>query len=93
MWSRQEIEAYIRAKYVERRFVRKQDSQEHRSKVMMLTKHDKHLKGSVEFLPPRPPPPTPKIRPTSNTSGKFAFQLPHFLFLLFFMLCPKCQNI
>ncbi|XP_060773510.1 arf-GAP with coiled-coil, ANK repeat and PH domain-containing protein 2-like isoform X2 [Neoarius graeffei] len=65
---RQETEAYIRAKYVERRFVRKQDFQEQRSKVMTLTKHDKHLKGSVEFLPPRPPPPTPKIRPTSNTS-------------------------
>ncbi|XP_017326509.1 arf-GAP with coiled-coil, ANK repeat and PH domain-containing protein 2 [Ictalurus punctatus] len=66
---RQEIEAYIRAKYVERRFVRKQESQEQRSKVMMLSKHDKHLKGSVEFLPPRPPPPTPKIRPASNTSA------------------------
>ncbi|KAK3568078.1 hypothetical protein QTP86_029703 [Hemibagrus guttatus] len=67
--SRQEIEAYIRAKYVERRFVRKQDSQEQRSKVMMLSKHDMHLKGSTEFLPPRPPPPTPKIRPASNTSA------------------------
>ncbi|GAA6087769.1 arf-GAP with coiled-coil, ANK repeat and PH domain-containing protein 2 isoform X4, partial [Tachysurus ichikawai] len=66
---RQEIEAYIRAKYVERRFVRKQDSREQRSKVMVLSKHDKHLKGSTEFLPPRPPPPTPKIRPTSNTSA------------------------
>ncbi|XP_026998355.1 arf-GAP with coiled-coil, ANK repeat and PH domain-containing protein 2 isoform X1 [Tachysurus fulvidraco] len=67
--SRQEIEAYIRAKYVERRFVRKQDSREQRSKVMVLSKHDKHLKGSTEFLPPRPPPPTPKIRPASNTSA------------------------
>lgn len=69
--SRQEIEAYIRAKYVERRFVRKQESQEQRSKVLMLSKHDKNLKGSMEFLPPRPPPPTPKIRPASNTSGLF----------------------
>lgn len=52
---------------------------------MMLSKHDKHLKGSAEFLPPRPPPPTPKIRPTSNTSGVFTI-------LLSFMLSPKCQN-
>uniref|UniRef100_A0A4W5NI41 Arf-GAP with coiled-coil, ANK repeat and PH domain-containing protein n=1 Tax=Hucho hucho TaxID=62062 RepID=A0A4W5NI41_9TELE len=37
---RQEIEAYIRAKYVDRQF----------------------------HLPPRPPPPTPKLRPASNAS-------------------------
>uniref|UniRef100_A0AAZ3RSZ6 Arf-GAP with coiled-coil, ANK repeat and PH domain-containing protein n=1 Tax=Oncorhynchus tshawytscha TaxID=74940 RepID=A0AAZ3RSZ6_ONCTS len=42
---RQEIEAYIRAKYVDRRF---------------------KLSGSTEHLPPRPPPPTPKLRPSSN---------------------------
>ncbi|XP_046707938.1 arf-GAP with coiled-coil, ANK repeat and PH domain-containing protein 2-like [Silurus meridionalis] len=72
--SRQEIEAYIRAKYVERRFVRKQDSQEQRSKVMMLSKHDKHLKGSVEFLPPRPPPPTPRIHPSSKSSAPLSGQ-------------------
>lgn len=55
---------------------------------MMLSKHDKHLKGSAEFLPPRPPPPTPKIRPASNTSGTITFEL------LFFkvLLCPKRQN-
>ncbi|TVF92424.1 Arf-GAP with coiled-coil, ANK repeat and PH domain-containing protein 2 [Bagarius yarrelli] len=66
---RQDIEAYIRAKYVERKFVRKQESQEQRAKVMMLSKHDKHLKGSMEFLPPRPPPPTPKIRSASNAAA------------------------
>uniref|UniRef100_A0AAR2JN64 Arf-GAP with coiled-coil, ANK repeat and PH domain-containing protein n=1 Tax=Pygocentrus nattereri TaxID=42514 RepID=A0AAR2JN64_PYGNA len=59
---RQEIEAYIRAKYVEKKFVQRPGTQEQRSKVMALSKHDKRLKGSVEFLPPRPPPPTPKLR-------------------------------
>ncbi|XP_076828480.1 arf-GAP with coiled-coil, ANK repeat and PH domain-containing protein 2 isoform X6 [Brachyhypopomus gauderio] len=68
--SRQEIEAYIRAKYVDRRFVQKLGSQEQRSKVMVLSKQDKRLKGSVEFLPPRPPPPTPKFRATSSISVK-----------------------
>ncbi|KAI5613892.1 arf-GAP with coiled-coil, ANK repeat and PH domain-containing protein 2 isoform X2, partial [Silurus asotus] len=72
--SRQEIEAYIRAKYVERRFVRKQDPQEQISKIMMLSKHDKHLKGSVEFLPPRPPPPTPRIHPSSKSSAPLSGQ-------------------
>ncbi|XP_076828476.1 arf-GAP with coiled-coil, ANK repeat and PH domain-containing protein 2 isoform X2 [Brachyhypopomus gauderio] len=67
--SRQEIEAYIRAKYVDRRFVQKLGSQEQRSKVMVLSKQDKRLKGSVEFLPPRPPPPTPKFRATSSISA------------------------
>uniref|UniRef100_A0A3B4DFA7 Arf-GAP with coiled-coil, ANK repeat and PH domain-containing protein n=1 Tax=Pygocentrus nattereri TaxID=42514 RepID=A0A3B4DFA7_PYGNA len=66
---RQEIEAYIRAKYVEKKFVQRPGTQEQRSKVMALSKHDKRLKGSVEFLPPRPPPPTPKLRTASSTSG------------------------
>ncbi|XP_030630657.1 arf-GAP with coiled-coil, ANK repeat and PH domain-containing protein 2 [Chanos chanos] len=66
---RQEIEAYIRAKYVERRFVTKLTSKEQRSKVIALSKQDKRLKGSVEFLPPRPPPPTPKLRTASNTTA------------------------
>uniref|UniRef100_A0AAR2IMR5 Arf-GAP with coiled-coil, ANK repeat and PH domain-containing protein n=1 Tax=Pygocentrus nattereri TaxID=42514 RepID=A0AAR2IMR5_PYGNA len=47
---RQEIEAYIRAKYVEKKFVQRPGTQEQRSKVMALSKHDKRLKGSVEFL-------------------------------------------
>uniref|UniRef100_A0AAR2LTK7 Arf-GAP with coiled-coil, ANK repeat and PH domain-containing protein n=1 Tax=Pygocentrus nattereri TaxID=42514 RepID=A0AAR2LTK7_PYGNA len=51
---RQEIEAYIRAKYVEKKFVQRPGTQEQRSKVMALSKHDKRLKGSVEFLPPPP---------------------------------------
>uniref|UniRef100_A0AAR2J9J1 Arf-GAP with coiled-coil, ANK repeat and PH domain-containing protein n=1 Tax=Pygocentrus nattereri TaxID=42514 RepID=A0AAR2J9J1_PYGNA len=70
---RQEIEAYIRAKYVEKKFVQRPGTQEQRSKVMALSKHDKRLKGSVEFLPPRPPPPTPKLRTASSTSGVFVY--------------------
>ncbi|XP_066537078.1 arf-GAP with coiled-coil, ANK repeat and PH domain-containing protein 2-like [Hoplias malabaricus] len=71
---RQEIEAFIRAKYVEKKFVRRPESLEHRSKVMPLSKQDKRLKGSVEFLPPRPPPPTPKLRTTSSTSAPLSGQ-------------------
>ncbi|XP_062849543.1 arf-GAP with coiled-coil, ANK repeat and PH domain-containing protein 2 [Trichomycterus rosablanca] len=72
--SRQDMEAYIRAKYVERRFVRRQDSQEQKSRVTMLSKQDKRMKGSMEFLPPRPPPPTPKIRAPSNSSASLSGQ-------------------
>ncbi|XP_072543213.1 LOW QUALITY PROTEIN: arf-GAP with coiled-coil, ANK repeat and PH domain-containing protein 2 [Salminus brasiliensis] len=71
---RQEIEAYIRAKYVEKKFVQRLASQEQRSKVMTLSKQDKRLKGSVEFLPPRPPPPTPKLRTASSTSAPLSGQ-------------------
>ncbi|XP_017578428.1 arf-GAP with coiled-coil, ANK repeat and PH domain-containing protein 2 [Pygocentrus nattereri] len=71
---RQEIEAYIRAKYVEKKFVQRPGTQEQRSKVMALSKHDKRLKGSVEFLPPRPPPPTPKLRTASSTSAPLSGQ-------------------
>uniref|UniRef100_A0AAY4A3S6 Arf-GAP with coiled-coil, ANK repeat and PH domain-containing protein n=1 Tax=Denticeps clupeoides TaxID=299321 RepID=A0AAY4A3S6_9TELE len=56
---RQEIEAYIRAKYVEKKFVLKPTAMEQRSKVTALSKQDKRPRGIVEFLPPRPPPPTP----------------------------------
>uniref|UniRef100_A0A4W4DYY0 Arf-GAP with coiled-coil, ANK repeat and PH domain-containing protein n=1 Tax=Electrophorus electricus TaxID=8005 RepID=A0A4W4DYY0_ELEEL len=53
--SRQEIEAYVRAKYVDRRFVQRPNSQEQRSKVMVLSKRDRRLKGSMELLPPPQP--------------------------------------
>ncbi|KAG9330050.1 hypothetical protein JZ751_027355 [Albula glossodonta] len=65
---RQEIEAYIRAKYVDKRFVRKPSAMEQRSKVVALSKQEKRLSSSIEYLPPRPPPPTPKLRPASNAS-------------------------
>ncbi|KAJ8356817.1 hypothetical protein SKAU_G00196110 [Synaphobranchus kaupii] len=65
---RQEIEAYIRAKYVDKRFVRKQSVVEQRSKVIALSKKERRLSSSIEHLPPRPPPPTPKLRAASNVS-------------------------
>ncbi|XP_036409644.1 arf-GAP with coiled-coil, ANK repeat and PH domain-containing protein 2 isoform X4 [Megalops cyprinoides] len=70
--SRQEIEAYIRAKYVDKRFVRKPSPAEQRSKFMALTKQERRLSSSSEHLPPRPPPPTPKMRPASNASVRSA---------------------
>uniref|UniRef100_A0A6Q2Y768 Arf-GAP with coiled-coil, ANK repeat and PH domain-containing protein n=1 Tax=Esox lucius TaxID=8010 RepID=A0A6Q2Y768_ESOLU len=67
---RQEIEAYIKAKYVDRHFVRRPSDEELRSKVVSLSKQEKRLSGCSEHLPPRPPPPTPKLRPASNASGQ-----------------------
>ncbi|XP_054646601.1 arf-GAP with coiled-coil, ANK repeat and PH domain-containing protein 2-like isoform X2 [Dunckerocampus dactyliophorus] len=69
---RHEVEAYIKAKYVDRRFVRRPSDEELRSKVVSLSKQEKRLSSSSEHLPPRPPPPTPKLRPGSNTSGQSA---------------------
>ncbi|XP_055718211.1 arf-GAP with coiled-coil, ANK repeat and PH domain-containing protein 2-like isoform X1 [Salvelinus fontinalis] len=69
---RQEIEAYIRAKYVDRHFVRRPSDEELRSKVVSLSKQEKRLSSSSEHLPPRPPPPTPKLRPASNSSSQSA---------------------
>ncbi|XP_005163306.1 arf-GAP with coiled-coil, ANK repeat and PH domain-containing protein 2 isoform X1 [Danio rerio] len=65
---RREIEAFIRAKYVDKRFVLKPTEQEQMEKIMTLRKHDKRMQGNMEFLPPRPPPPTPKLRTASNAS-------------------------
>ncbi|XP_041745638.2 arf-GAP with coiled-coil, ANK repeat and PH domain-containing protein 2 isoform X3 [Coregonus clupeaformis] len=69
---RQEIEAYIRAKYVDRRFVQRLSNEELRSKVVSLSRQEKRLSSSTEHLPPRPPPSTPKLRPASNASGQSA---------------------
>uniref|UniRef100_A0A4W6DDC6 Arf-GAP with coiled-coil, ANK repeat and PH domain-containing protein n=1 Tax=Lates calcarifer TaxID=8187 RepID=A0A4W6DDC6_LATCA len=60
---RHEVEAYIKAKYVDRRFVRQPSDEELRNKVVSLSKQEKRLSSSSEHLPPRPPPPTPKLRP------------------------------
>nr|XP_040040153.1 arf-GAP with coiled-coil, ANK repeat and PH domain-containing protein 2-like isoform X5 [Gasterosteus aculeatus aculeatus] len=60
---RHEVEAYIKAKYVDRRFVRRPTGEELRDKVVSLSKQEKRLSSSSEHLPPRPPPPTPKLRP------------------------------
>uniref|UniRef100_A0A8C5GD16 Arf-GAP with coiled-coil, ANK repeat and PH domain-containing protein n=1 Tax=Gouania willdenowi TaxID=441366 RepID=A0A8C5GD16_GOUWI len=67
---RHEVEAYIKAKYVDRRFVRRPSDEELRSKVVSLSKQEKRLSSSSEHLPPRPPPPTPKLRQGSNASGQ-----------------------
>uniref|UniRef100_A0A668AM47 Arf-GAP with coiled-coil, ANK repeat and PH domain-containing protein n=1 Tax=Myripristis murdjan TaxID=586833 RepID=A0A668AM47_9TELE len=67
---RHEIEGYIKAKYVDRRFVRRPSDEELRTKVVCLSKQEKRLSSSSEHLPPRPPPPTPKLRPGSNVSGQ-----------------------
>ncbi|KAM8889289.1 arf-GAP with coiled-coil, ANK repeat and PH domain-containing protein 2-like isoform 11-T11 [Synchiropus picturatus] len=67
---RHEVESYIKAKYVDRRFVRRPSDEELRTKVVSLTKQEKRLSSSSDHLPPRPPPPTPKLRPGSNSSGQ-----------------------
>uniref|UniRef100_H3DDP4 Arf-GAP with coiled-coil, ANK repeat and PH domain-containing protein n=1 Tax=Tetraodon nigroviridis TaxID=99883 RepID=H3DDP4_TETNG len=69
---RQEVESYIKAKYVERRLVRRPSDEQLRTKVVSLSKQEKRLSTSSEHLPPRPPPPTPKLRPGSNASVKSA---------------------
>ncbi|XP_067368634.1 arf-GAP with coiled-coil, ANK repeat and PH domain-containing protein 2-like isoform X4 [Channa argus] len=67
---RNEVEAYIKAKYVDRRFVRRPSDAELQNKVVSLSKQEKRLSSSSEHLPPRAPPPTPKLRPGSNVSGQ-----------------------
>ncbi|XP_029988104.1 arf-GAP with coiled-coil, ANK repeat and PH domain-containing protein 2 isoform X1 [Sphaeramia orbicularis] len=69
---RHEVEAYIKAKYVDRRFIRRPSDEELRTKVVSLSKQEKRLSSSSEHLPPRAPPPTPKLRPGSNVSGQSA---------------------
>ncbi|MBN3295546.1 ACAP2 protein, partial [Amia calva] len=44
---RHEIEAYIRAKYVDKKFVRKATAAEQRSKVIALSKQEKRLSGTA----------------------------------------------
>uniref|UniRef100_A0A8C6UFV7 Arf-GAP with coiled-coil, ANK repeat and PH domain-containing protein n=1 Tax=Neogobius melanostomus TaxID=47308 RepID=A0A8C6UFV7_9GOBI len=67
---RHEVEAYIKAKYVDRRFVRRPTDDELRSKVVSLSKQEKRLSTSSEHMPPRAPPPTPKTGSGSSASGK-----------------------
>ncbi|XP_017268962.1 arf-GAP with coiled-coil, ANK repeat and PH domain-containing protein 2 isoform X4 [Kryptolebias marmoratus] len=67
---RHEVEAYIKAKYVDRRFVRRPSDEELRNKVVSLSKQEKRLSSSSEHLPPKPPPPTPKLQPSSHGSGQ-----------------------
>ncbi|XP_041967765.1 arf-GAP with coiled-coil, ANK repeat and PH domain-containing protein 2-like isoform X5 [Alosa sapidissima] len=68
---RHEVEAYIKAKYVDRRFVRCPSDDELKLKVVSLSKQEKRLSSSSsELAPPRAPPPTPKQRPASGASVK-----------------------
>ncbi|XP_043985565.1 arf-GAP with coiled-coil, ANK repeat and PH domain-containing protein 2-like isoform X4 [Gambusia affinis] len=67
---RHEVEAYIKAKYVDRRFVRRPSDEELRNKVVSLSKEEKRLSSSSDHLPPKAPPPTPKLRPGSHASGQ-----------------------
>uniref|UniRef100_A0A3Q0S855 Arf-GAP with coiled-coil, ANK repeat and PH domain-containing protein n=1 Tax=Amphilophus citrinellus TaxID=61819 RepID=A0A3Q0S855_AMPCI len=67
---RHEVEAYIKAKYVDRRFVRRPSDEELRNKVVSLSKQEKRLSSNSDHMPPKPPPPTPKLRPGSNVSGQ-----------------------
>ncbi|XP_022525552.2 arf-GAP with coiled-coil, ANK repeat and PH domain-containing protein 2 isoform X1 [Astyanax mexicanus] len=64
---RQEVESYIKAKYVDRRFVRRPSDEELRLKVVSLSKQETCLSNCSE--PPRAPPPTPKGRPESGASA------------------------
>ncbi|XP_062411349.1 arf-GAP with coiled-coil, ANK repeat and PH domain-containing protein 2-like isoform X2 [Sardina pilchardus] len=67
---RHEVEAYIKAKYVDRRFVRRPSDDELKLKVVSLSKQEKRLStSSSELAPPRAPPPTPKQRPASGASA------------------------
>ncbi|KAF7202432.1 arf-GAP with coiled-coil, ANK repeat and PH domain-containing protein 2 isoform X3 [Nothobranchius furzeri] len=67
---RHEVEAYIKAKYVDRRFVRRPSDEELRNKVVSLSKQEKRLSSGSEHLPPKAPPPTPKLHPGSGASGQ-----------------------
>lgn len=64
------MEAYIKAKYVDRRFVRRPSDDELKLKVVSLSKQEKRLSSSSELATPRAPPPTPKQRPGSGASGE-----------------------
>ncbi|XP_067272490.1 arf-GAP with coiled-coil, ANK repeat and PH domain-containing protein 2 isoform X2 [Pseudorasbora parva] len=63
---RHEVEAYIKAKYVERRFVQRQTEDEIRLKVLSLSKQDKLLSGCSDA---QPGPSPPKPRPASGSSA------------------------
>nr|XP_055073178.1 arf-GAP with coiled-coil, ANK repeat and PH domain-containing protein 2-like isoform X1 [Misgurnus anguillicaudatus] len=64
---RQEIEAYIKAKYVERRFVQRRSEDEIRQKVLSLCNQDKCLSGGSETQSTQGQ--TTKARPASGSSA------------------------
>ncbi|XP_063057928.1 arf-GAP with coiled-coil, ANK repeat and PH domain-containing protein 2-like isoform X2 [Engraulis encrasicolus] len=67
---RHEVEAYIKAKYVDRRFVRRPSDDELKLKVVSLSKQEKRLSNNSDPPTPKAPPPTPKQRPSSGASVK-----------------------
>uniref|UniRef100_A0A8C1MYK7 Arf-GAP with coiled-coil, ANK repeat and PH domain-containing protein n=1 Tax=Cyprinus carpio TaxID=7962 RepID=A0A8C1MYK7_CYPCA len=67
---RHEVEAYIKAKYVERRFVRRLSEDEIRQKVLALSKPDKALSGSSDARASGGASAS-KPRPPSASSGDF----------------------
>ncbi|XP_067251928.1 arf-GAP with coiled-coil, ANK repeat and PH domain-containing protein 2-like isoform X1 [Chanodichthys erythropterus] len=66
---RHEVEAYIKAKYVERRFIQRRSEDEIRQKVLSLSKQDKRLSGCSDAQPTSGPS-TSKPRPASGSSVK-----------------------
>lgn len=63
------MEAYIKAKYVERRFVQRRSEDEIRQKVLALSNQDKRLSGCSDVQPSKGPA-TSKTRPASGSSGE-----------------------
>ncbi|KAL0159327.1 hypothetical protein M9458_043052, partial [Cirrhinus mrigala] len=62
-----EVEAYIKAKYVERRFVQRRSEDEIRQKVLSLSKQDNRLSSCSDPQPSRGAS-TSKPRPASASS-------------------------
>ncbi|XP_057181988.1 arf-GAP with coiled-coil, ANK repeat and PH domain-containing protein 2-like isoform X2 [Triplophysa rosa] len=65
---RHEMEAYIKAKYVERRFVQRRSEDEIRQKVLALSNQDKPLSGCSEVQPSKGPV-SSKTHPASGSSA------------------------
>lgn len=63
------MEAYIKAKYVERRFVQRRSEDEIRQKVLALSNQDKPLSSCSDVQPSKGPA-SSKTRPASGSSGK-----------------------
>ncbi|XP_056614199.1 arf-GAP with coiled-coil, ANK repeat and PH domain-containing protein 2-like [Triplophysa dalaica] len=67
---RHEMEAYIKAKYVERRFVQRRSEDEIRQKVLALSNQDKPLSGCSDVQPSKGPA-SSKTRPASGSSAHY----------------------
>uniref|UniRef100_A0A3Q3JQQ8 Arf-GAP with coiled-coil, ANK repeat and PH domain-containing protein n=1 Tax=Monopterus albus TaxID=43700 RepID=A0A3Q3JQQ8_MONAL len=74
---RHEVEAYIKAKYVDRRFMRRPTDEELRNKVVSLSKQEKRLSSSSELIK--------QIRPWKSV--KFSFEKTNTTYLSLARLC------